>query len=177
MTFDDLIRPECVIGVLNASGKKHALQELSRCASAVTGQSSRAIFSALNRRERLGTTGIGNGIAIPHGKLPGLDRPWGLFARLASPVDFDALDEQPVDLLFMLIAPEASADHLKALSLVLRLLGDAAIREKLRATWDPRALYYLLVDTAARWPADRLPRGETAREAGRGADRASFSTF
>jgi PTS system nitrogen regulatory IIA component len=100
-------------------------------------------------RERLGTTGVGNGIAIPHGKLSTLDRLHGLFARLDHPIDFDAIDERPVDLIFLLLAPEsAGADHLKALARVSRLLRDKTACEKLRGTEDQEALYALLVDTA-----------------------------
>ena len=101
-------------------------------------------------RERLGTTGVGNGIAIPHGKLPTLDRLYGLFARLERPVDFDSIDEQPVDLIFLLLAPEtAGADHLKALARVSRLLRDKSACEKLRGTEEAEALYALLTESAA----------------------------
>ena len=109
----------------------------------------RTIFDVLLERERLGTTGVGNGIAIPHGKLPGIDRLYGLFARLETPIDFDAIDEQPVDLIFMLLAPEnAGADHLKALARVSRLLRDKASCEKLRGSDRADALYALLTETA-----------------------------
>ena len=112
--------------------------------------SERQIFDVLLERERLGTTGVGNGIAIPHGKLPGLSRLYGLFARLEHPVDFDSIDEQPVDLIFLLLAPEAAgADHLKALARVSRLLRDRTICEKLRGADNPDALYALLTERAA----------------------------
>jgi PTS system nitrogen regulatory IIA component len=102
----------------------------------------------LIERERLGTTGVGNGIAIPHGKLSNLDRLYGLFARLERPVDFNAIDEKPVDLIFLLLAPEtAGADHLKALARVSRLLRDASICEKLRGTETSDALYALLTQS------------------------------
>ena len=96
-------------------------------------------------RERLGTTGVGNGIAIPHGKLPDLDRLHGIFARLRQPVDFQAIDDRPVDLIFLLLAPEsAGADHLKALAKLSRILRDGGICEKLRGTDTSDALYAIL---------------------------------
>jgi PTS system nitrogen regulatory IIA component len=99
-------------------------------------------------RERLGTTGVGNGIAIPHGKLPSLDRLYGLFARLERPIDFQSIDDQPVDLIFLLLAPEsAGADHLKALARVSRLLRDKAVCEKLRGTEESEPIYALLTES------------------------------
>lgn len=154
MEIADLIKPEHVVARLRATSKKQALQELAKRASDIIGQPERAIFSVLMKRERLGTTGVGNGIAIPHGKLPNLDRLYGLFARLEHPIDFESIDDRPVDLIFLLIAPETSgADHLKALARVSRLLRDKAACEKLRGTDDAEALYALLVDTAASWAA------------------------
>lgn len=150
MEISDLLSPEHVFARLRATSKKQALQELARRAAQATGQNERTIFDVLMERERLGTTGVGNGIAIPHGKLPTLDRLHGLFARLEQPIDFDAIDERPVDLLFLLLAPEtAGADHLKALARVSRLLRDKSACEKLRGTDDSEALYALLVDTKA----------------------------
>jgi PTS system nitrogen regulatory IIA component len=149
MEIADLLRPEQVIAHLRATSKKQALQDLARRAAQTSGQNERAIFDVLMERERLGTTGVGNGIAIPHGKLSTLDRLHGLFARLDHPIDFDAIDERPVDLIFLLLAPEsAGADHLKALARVSRLLRDKVACEKLRGTDDQEALYALLVDTA-----------------------------
>ena len=149
MEIADLLRPEQVIPRLRATSKKQALQDLARRAAQTAGQNERAIFDVLMERERLGTTGVGNGIAIPHGKLPNLERLHGLFARLDHPIDFDAIDERPVDLIFLLLAPEsAGADHLKALARVSRLLRDKAACEKLRGTDDQEALYALLVDSA-----------------------------
>ena len=154
MELADLLQPQNVIARLRATSKKQALQELAKRAAEITGQSERAIFSTLMKRERLGTTGVGNGIAIPHGKLPGLDRMYGIFARLDHPIDFEAIDERPVDLIFMLLAPESSAaDHLKALARVSRLLRDKTACDKLRGTDDPEALYALLVDNTSSWAA------------------------
>ena len=150
MEIVDLLRPDRVYAHLRATSKKQALQELARRAAQTTGQNERAIFDVLMERERLGTTGVGNGIAIPHGKLPTIDRLYGLFARLEHPIDFDAIDERPVDLVFLLLAPEsAGADHLKALARVSRLLRDKAACEKLRGTDDSEALYALLADSTA----------------------------
>ena len=123
MEIADLIEPDAILPKLRASSKKQALQELAKTAARRTGADERKIFQVLLDRERLGTTGVGNGIAIPHGKLPEIDRLQGLFARLERPIDFDSIDEQPVDLVFLLLAPEsAGADHLKALARISRLL-------------------------------------------------------
>ncbi len=145
-----MISPEGVIANLRVTSKKQALQELAKRAAELTGKPERSIFEVLIERERLGTTGVGNGIAIPHGKLPGLDRLYGLFARLNKPIDFDAIDEQPVDLICLLLAPEtAGADHLKALARVSRLLRDSTICEKLRGSDKAEAVYALLTESAA----------------------------
>ena len=113
----------------------------------MTGIPERTIYDVLIERERLGSTGIGRGIGIPHGRLPGLDTLSGIFARLDRPVPFDAIDDQPVDLIFLLLAPEgAGADHLKALARVSRLLRDRTVCEKLRGTDNADALYALLID-------------------------------
>ena len=150
MEIADLIGPDSVIADLRATSKKQALQELAEKAASLTGLHERQIFDVLLERERLGTTGVGNGIAIPHGKLPGLSRLHGVFARLATPVDFEAIDERPVDLMFLLLAPEtAGADHLKALARVSRLLRDQSVCEKLRKTDSADALYILLTDGSA----------------------------
>ena len=124
------------------------MAELASRAAAVFKLDERKLFDRLLERERLGSTGIGGGIAIPHGRLGQLAKPVGLFARLAAPVDFDSIDERPVDLVFLLVAPEgAGADHLKALARVSRLLRDRALVEKLRATDSADALFALLVET------------------------------
>ena len=146
----DLVTPERVYAQLRVSSKRQALQELAKRAAAPTGLSERAIFEVLSERERLGSTGIGMGTAIPHGKLAGLDTLYGIFARLERPIPFDAIDDQPVDLIFLLLAPEnAGADHLKALALVSRLLRDRPVCRKLRGTDRADALYALLTDRGA----------------------------
>ena len=145
MEINDLISSETVVANLHATSKKQLLQELSRRAADVTGEHERAIFDVLMERERLGTTGVGSGIAIPHGKLQSLETLHGLFARLDQPVDFQAIDERPVDLIFLLLAPEsAGADHLKALARVSRVLRDGKVCEKLRGTDTPDALFAIL---------------------------------
>lgn len=150
MEIEDLLRtPAHVMARLKAGNKKQALQEMARRAAELSGLHERAIFDVLLERERLGTTGVGNGIAIPHGKLPEAKEMFGLFARLDGSIDFDAIDEQPVDLVFLLLAPEgAGADHLKALARVSRLLRDRAICEKLRGTDQADAIFALLTDGA-----------------------------
>lgn len=150
MEIEDLLNQTGVIARLRATSKKQVLQELAKRAADATGLPERQIFEVLLERERLGTTGVGNGIAIPHGKLPGLKQLFGMFARLEQPVDFDAIDEQPVDLIFLLLAPEAAgADHLKALARVSRLLRDRAVCEKLRGANQPDAIYALLTQSPA----------------------------
>jgi PTS system nitrogen regulatory IIA component len=150
MLISDLVTPSAVIASLKATSKKQALQELARRAAELTGEPERAIFDVLLERERLGTTGVGDGVAIPHGKLANLTRLFGMFARLDRPIDFEAIDEQPVDLIFLLLAPGgAGADHLKALARVSRLLRDRTMREKLRGSETAEALFALLVEPQA----------------------------
>jgi PTS system nitrogen regulatory IIA component len=150
MEIADLVTPASVIANLRAANKRQALQELAKRAAALTGRHERAIFEVLLERERLNTTGIGNGTALPHGRLPELPRLYGLFARLEKPIDFEAIDNQPVDLIFMLLTPaSAGADHLKALARISRLLRDKSICDKLRGTDRSDALYALLSDRAA----------------------------
>jgi PTS system nitrogen regulatory IIA component len=141
----DLVALNAIIPALKVNGKKQALQEIAAKAATLTGQSERTILEILLQREKLGSTGVGNGVAIPHGKLPKLTHVFGLFARLERPVDFEALDGQPVDLVFLLLAPEgAGADHLKALARVARLLRDPEVARKLRSSSDAEALYAVL---------------------------------
>ncbi|MBC7907471.1 MAG: PTS IIA-like nitrogen regulatory protein PtsN [Rhodospirillaceae bacterium] len=150
MDIADLITPAAVIPNLRATSKKQALQDLAKKAAELNGLNERAVFEVLLERERLGTTGVGNGIAIPHGKLGNLDRLHGLFARLERPINFESIDEQPVDLIFLLLAPEsAGADHLKALARVSRLLRDKGVCEKLRGTENADGLYALLTESPA----------------------------
>jgi PTS system nitrogen regulatory IIA component len=145
MTLTDLVAPQAVIPSLKVNNKKQALQEIAAKASAISERPERDIFDVLIQREKLGSTAIGNGIAIPHGKLGKLNRLVGLFARLDRPIDFDALDGQPVDLIFVLLAPEgAGADHLKALARIARMLRDHELANKLRDARDAEAIYAVL---------------------------------
>src|SRR4029079_10011816 len=150
MPIADLIAPNAILPALKVNGKKQALQEIAARAAALTGQSDRAILEILLQREKLGPTGVGNGVAIPHGKLANLGHVFGLFARLERPVDFEALDGQPVDLVFLLLAPDAAGDdHLKALARVARLLRDPEVARKLRDSHDVDALYAVLAMPSA----------------------------
>jgi PTS system nitrogen regulatory IIA component len=145
MNIADLLAPDAVIPALKAQSKKQLLQELSARAHAQTRVSDRRIFETLVERERLGTTGVGAGIAIPHGRMSEIKAIRGLFARLENPIEYEAVDSQPVDLVFMLLAPEnAGADHLKALARVARLLRDREIANKLRESRDADAIYAVL---------------------------------
>jgi PTS system nitrogen regulatory IIA component len=145
MPLNDLVAHNAIIPALKVNGKKQTLQELAAKAAELSGQNEKTIFEILMQREKLGSTGVGNGIAIPHGKLPKLAKLFGLFARLERPVDFESLDGQAVDLVFLLLAPEgAGADHLKALARVARLLRDPEVARKLRDSRDAEALYAVL---------------------------------
>jgi PTS system nitrogen regulatory IIA component len=150
MDLSDLITPEAVIPTLKAKSKKQALQELAGKAAGLTGLDAHDIFEALLQREGLGSTGVGRGIAIPHGRLPGLRKIVSVFARLEEPIEFEALDGEPVDLVFLLLAPEhAGADHLKALARISRLLREPSSIAKLRASKDRAALFSVLTEPAA----------------------------
>lgn len=145
MQFNELIAPQAVLASLKVSNKKQALQELAAKAATLTGRPEREIFDVLLQREKLGSTALGAGIAIPHGKLAKLDKIYGVFARLDRPIDFEALDGQPVDLVFVLLAPEsAGADHLKALSRIARLLRDQQLANQLRDARDAEAIHAVL---------------------------------
>ena len=149
MELTDLITPDHVIARMRATSKKQALQELARRSAEVSGLEQREIFDILLERERLGTTGIGRGIAIPHGKHDRLKGLVGVFARIDKAIDFDAVDGEPVDLLFLLLAPpSAGADHLKALAKVSRTLRDQTICTQLRGCEDADGIYALLAGTS-----------------------------
>jgi nitrogen PTS system EIIA component len=149
MNLGDLITPEGVIASLKAKNKKQALQELAQKAAELTKLDARQVFETLLQRERLGSTGVGRGIAIPHGRIEGLSQIVSVFARLDEPIPFDALDDEPVGLLFLLLAPEqAGADHLKALARISRLLRDPQTIENLKASRDRASLYAVLTEPA-----------------------------
>jgi PTS system nitrogen regulatory IIA component len=145
MSLADFLPRSAILASIRASSKKQLLLEIAERAAPLAGLDARAVFDSLLQRERLGSTGIGNGIAIPHGKFETLARLCGFFVRLDKPIDFDAVDGQPVDMLFVLLAPEhAGADHLKALSRVARALRNQPVMAQLRATRDPDVLHAIL---------------------------------
>ena len=145
MDLSDLLVIDAILPRLKTANKKQALQEMAAKAAALTGRDDRDIFETLMQREKLGSTGVGHGVAIPHGKLAGLERLVGVFALLDKPIDFDSLDGEPVDVVFLLLAPEsAGADHLKALARIARVLRDDETAAKLRAADDAAAMYTLL---------------------------------
>jgi len=149
MEISDILSLQGVLANLKVGSKKQLLQELAAVAAKETGIHERTIFDVLLERERLGSTGVGKGIAIPHGKLSDIDRLYGVFARLPSAVDFEAIDEQPVDLIFLLLAPaDAGADHLKALARISRLLRADDVCTRLRGSEHAEALFALLTQTA-----------------------------
>lgn len=145
MDLCDLLASDGVISPLQATGKKHALQELATAAAEKTGLDPREIFNTLLQRERLGSTGLGRGIAVPHVKLPGLPGIVCLFARLEQPIDYESHDNEPVDLVFLLLAPEhAGGDHLKALASISRVVREPSVIEALRAAPDAAGLHLAL---------------------------------
>ncbi len=149
MDLSDLIAPEAIFPELKPKSKKQALQLVAQRAARLTGLEERIILDTLLQRERLGSTGIGRGIAVPHGRVPGLQRIVSLFARLEEPIEFEALDGDPVDLIFLLLAPEhAGADHLKALARISRLLRETDLIERLRASRDRASIYSVLAGPA-----------------------------
>ena len=145
MTLADLVRINSVVVGLKAGGKKQLFHDLAGHAAKLTGLDARAIFDAVLERERLGSTGVGSGVAIPHARIESLEAVVGVFARLDQAIDFDAIDDEPADLVFLLLAPEgAGADHLKALARVSRLFRRADMRKKLRAAPSADAVHALL---------------------------------
>ncbi len=142
MNLNDLLSADATLCGLRASSKKHALHELAQKAEDVTGAPARTILDAVLEREKLGSTGVGAGVAIPHAHLEAVGRVTGVFARLATPLDFDAIDDQPVDLVFLLLAPpDAGAAHLKALARVSRTLRRKEARARLRTAPTADAIY------------------------------------
>lgn len=150
MDIAELITPQSVVPSLRIANKRQLLQELARRAAPLVLLHEKTIFDTLLERERLGSTGIGSGTAVPHGRVANLARIFGLFARIEKPIPFDSVDDQPVDLVFLLLTPDsAGADHLKALARVSRLFRDRAVCAKLRGTDRADALYALLTDRTA----------------------------
>lgn len=154
MTLGDLIGEDAILAALSVDDKKQALRVLAEHAGKLTGLSSGDIFSALLQRERLSSTSLGRGIAVPHVKMAGAQSMTCIFARLARPIAFDSHDGEPVDLLFFLMAPEhAGGDHLKALAKISRLVRDPSTLETLRSAKDPEAIRRILTAPAASYAA------------------------
>ncbi|WP_339744212.1 PTS IIA-like nitrogen regulatory protein PtsN [uncultured Maricaulis sp.] len=150
MALEDLIPSGGATVDFGASSRKQALQAMSETAANATGLNARTIFEAVLQRERLGSTGVGQGVAIPHARLPGIKEVTGFFMRLRTPIDFESIDGQPTDLIFLLLAPEdASAEHLKALARVSRMLRRDDVRRRLRAAPDAAAIYAVLAGEPA----------------------------
>lgn len=149
--FNDILVPGAVESALGASNKKSLFQQLGQISEREFGIEQRLVIDRLTERERLGSTGFGGGVAIPHGKIDGVDHVVGVFARLAEPIEFQAIDDMPVDLVFMLLSPpDAGADHLKALARVSRQLRDRTFVAKLRGASSTDALYALLTGVGTR---------------------------
>ncbi len=145
MQLSTIVKPGAVRTYLQVSSKKRLFQDIADLAHQIYGLDAARTLDALQERESLGPTGVGNGVALPHARLHGLDGVAGIFVKLDKPLDFDAVDRQPVDLVFALFAPKDSGvDHLKALALVSRTLRDTDLRAKLRANSDPAALHAIL---------------------------------
>ena len=147
MNLSEIIDSRAVLPAVKAQNKKQLLQELSQAIASMVAVDHRIIFETLLTREKLGSTGLGQGIAIPHGRLPNINRVYGLFAKLASPVAFESVDSQPVDLVFVLLSPDhAGADHLTALARISRLLRESGTIAKLRGTTTAEGLYAILTE-------------------------------
>ena len=148
MELSSFLRPSAVRVLGQSTNKKRLFQDLGDIAHAVYGMDASATIDALQERETLGPTGVGHGVALPHAWLHGLERVAGIFVRLERPMDFDAVDRMPVDLIFALFAPKDSGvEHLKALALVSRTLREEAMRAKLRSNSDPAALHAVLTES------------------------------
>ena len=147
--LSELLSSDAVIANLKARCKRDVLAQLAERASALTGVAAEDIRQTLSDREQLGSTGVGRGVAIPHGKIAGLSRMVGVLARLEKPIDYEAVDDQPVDLVFLILAPaDASAAHLKALAKVSRLFRDEHAREAIRGAKSAEAIFAIAVDPA-----------------------------
>jgi PTS system nitrogen regulatory IIA component len=149
MDIEGLLDRHAITPKVNAPTKRHALSLIAETAARLYGLDAGEVLDALLARELVGSTGLGSGVAVPHARLPGLRRIRGIFLRLETPVEFDAVDGQPVDLLFALLAPlDAGADHLLALARVSRLFRQSELREQLRQSHTPDAIYALVAQTA-----------------------------
>lgn len=147
MDIINLLRPEAVKVVSNASSKKMLLHAIADLAAQCHGIATDVSIRALQDREALGPTAVGNGVALPHARIPGLNEVCAVFIRVDKPIDFGAVDRKPVDLFFGLLAPEsAGVEHLKALALVSRTMRESAVCEKLRSNDDPETIYTILTE-------------------------------
>ena len=150
MNLAEIIDARAVLPQVKVQTKKQLLLELSQAMSSILAVDHRIIFETLQTREKLGSTGLGQGIAVPHGRLPNITRVYGLFAKLSAPVAYDSVDGEPVDLVFVLISPEhAGADHLTALARISRLLRQPGTMAKLRGTATAEGLYAILTEPPA----------------------------
>ncbi len=150
MDLATILKPAAVKVIGKTSSKKRLFMDLGDIAASAYGLNAEEVVDALLERESLGPTGVGNGVALPHARLPELEKVVGVFVRLENPVDFDSVDRQPVDLVFGLFAPkEAGVEHLKALALVSRTMRDSSICAKLRANSDPATLHAILTEGPA----------------------------
>lgn len=148
MQIVELLRPEAVKSVSTASSKKVLLHAIAELAGDCYNLPVEQVVQALQEREKLGPTAVGNGVALPHARIAGLQKVCGVFIRVEKPIDFDASDRKPVDLFFCLFAPEnAGVEHLKALALASRTLREASVCEKLRANHKAETLYTILAET------------------------------
>ena len=146
MQLSDFLDFDAIKAGLSGGNKRSLLQQLSHAAGQRLGRDPSEILASVVERERLGSTGFGHGVAIPHGKIDGLNRIYGLFARLSEPIDYKAIDGGPVDLVFLLLSPpDAGADHLKALASVSRVIRHAATLEKMRGARSRDALAAVLI--------------------------------
>lgn len=146
MQFADFLDYDAIRTALPGGSKRALLQQLANLAAQRCGLEASAIFASLSEREKLGSTGLGQGVAIPHGKIAGLDRIYGLFARIADPVDYKAIDAHKVDLVFLLLSPpDAGADHLKALAAISRVIRHSTTLEKMRGARSRDALAAVLI--------------------------------
>ena len=146
MKIVDILTKDAIVANASVGSKKQLLETLAHLAAEKTGLDERLVLDALTERERLGTTGIGRGVAFPHTRLSGLDKIFCAFMK-TDPIDFDSVDGKPVDLVFLLLVPEqAGADHLKALARLSRLLRDDATAADLRHATSVKALYDLIVE-------------------------------
>ena len=145
MNISDIMSEKNVLVGIKVGSKRELLQELAAAAAETTGLDERTIFDTFLERENLGSTGFGGGTALPHGRFEGLDKVYALFARLSTPIDFDAIDSKPVDLVFALLSPEGNgADHLTALAKMSRILKDETLCSKLRQAGKPVEIYALI---------------------------------